>query len=382
MSRAVVRRRLRGACAVGAWFVRGRAHWGGVKACGCKPTRRSIVPGRAWRLLMEPQQTRRKSGVRAKKHLGFDAEDRLESKPQMFESFCLHRAFSPFLRVVSHPRCRSDISPHDLRSESVRKLNALASAFGLLGMQHALAADEAAPEAVHRPQWSVLVSFSPTYTNNALFRRDDRRRDVYAEPDVLLRLDGKLTSDISYRLYGRSSFDTFAQEQIGNETFALLGARLTRNILDWRTSVSYEHRFEFAGVYQDLLFIADDVQISTMRDFSYGPFTISPTAQLSYRFADVPEARRYRLDLLLPFEARITSRWSVVSTPFVEAYWFTDGLNEGRQDIIYSTSLGLRYSIANNISLTTSASYEWRTSNVPLRHYRDLEIGPRLDMAF
>jgi hypothetical protein len=40
-----------------------------------------------------------------------------------------------------------------------------------------------------------------------------------------------------------------------------------------------------------------------------------------------------------------------------------------------STSLGLRYSIANNISLTTSANYEWRTSNVPLRHYRDLEIG-------
>ena len=264
----------------------------------------------------------------------------------------------------------------------MRKLNALASAFGLLGMQQALAADEATPEVAHRPQWSVLVSFSPTYTNNGLFSRDDRRRDVYAEPDLTLRLDGKLTSDISYRLYGRSSFDTFAQEQVSNETFALVGARLTRNILDWRTSISYEHRFEYTGVYEDLLFIADDVLISTTRDFSYGPFTVSPTAQLSYRFADVPEARRYRLDLLLPLEARITSRWSLVSTPFVEAYWFTDGLNEGRQDIIYSTSLGLRYSIASNISLTTSANYEWRTSNVPLRHYRDLEIGPRLDMAF
>ena len=66
----------------------------------------------------------------------------------------------------------------------MRKLNALASAFGLLGMQQALAADQAAPKAAHRPQWSVLVSFSPTYTNNALVNRDDRRRDVYAEPDV------------------------------------------------------------------------------------------------------------------------------------------------------------------------------------------------------
>jgi len=264
----------------------------------------------------------------------------------------------------------------------VRKLNALAGAFGLLGLQQALAAEEAAPEALPRPQWSVFVSFSPTYTNNALFKRDDRRREFYAEPDVALRLDGKLTSDISWRLYGRTSFDAFSQEQIANETFALVGARLTRNILDWRTSVSFEHRYEYGDVYRNLLFIAEDVQISTTRDFSYGPFTVSPTAQLSYRFADVPEARRYRLDLLLPFEAKITSRWSLVSTPFVEAYWFTDGLNEGRQDIIYSTSLGLRYSIASNISLTTSANYEWRTSNVPLRHYRDLEIGPRLDLAF
>lgn len=260
----------------------------------------------------------------------------------------------------------------------MRKLNALASAFGLLGMQQPLAAEEAA----QRPQWSVLVSFSPTYTTNALYSRDDRRREVYAEPDVMLRLDGKLTSDISYRLYGRSSFSAFGEADVGNETFALLGARLSKTIWDWRTSVSFEHRFEYGGIYQDLLFIAEDLQISTTRDFSYGPFTVAPIAQLSYRFADVPEARRYRLDLLLPFEAKITSRWSLISTPFVGAYWFTDGLNEGRQDIIYSTSLGLRYSIANNISLTTAASYEWRTSNVPLRHYRDLEIGPRLDMAF
>jgi hypothetical protein len=104
--------------------------------------------------------------------------------------------------------------------------------------------------------------------------------------------------------------------------------------------------------------------------------------QFGYRFADVAEARRYRLDLLLPIEAKLISRWSIVSTPLLEAYWFTGGLNDGRQDIVYSTSLGLRYSIASNMSLTTSAIYEWRTSNVPLRQYHDFEIGPRLDLAF
>jgi Putative beta-barrel porin 2 len=264
----------------------------------------------------------------------------------------------------------------------VRKLNALAGAVGLLGMQPALASDETAQSPLQRPTWSAFVSFAPTYSNNALFNRSDRRRDVYAAPDVMLRLDGKLSSDISYRLYGRSSFNAFTEENFANETFALLGARLTKTLWDWRTSISYEHRFEYAGVYQDLSFIADDLQISTTRDYSYGPFTVSPIAQFGYRFADVAEARRYRLDLLLPIEAKLISRWSIVSTPLLQAYWFTEGLNEGRQDIVYSASLGLRYSIASNMSLTTSANYEWRTSNVPLRHYRDFEIGPRLDLAF
>jgi hypothetical protein len=66
----------------------------------------------------------------------------------------------------------------------------------------------------------------------------------------------------------------------------------------------------------------------------------------------------------------------------IEARWFTDGLNAGRLDQIYSASVGLKYNIASNISLTTSFLYEARDSNVPLRRYRDIQIGPRLDFAF
>ena len=71
-----------------------------------------------------------------------------------------------------------------------------------------------------------------------------------------------------------------------------------------------------------------------------------------------------------------------MSTPLFEAYWFTDGLNSGRQDQLYSADIGLRYSFARNLSLTTTVLYEARRSNVALRHYRDIRIGPRLDFAF
>jgi hypothetical protein len=65
-----------------------------------------------------------------------------------------------------------------------------------------------------------------------------------------------------------------------------------------------------------------------------------------------------------------------------EAFWFTDGLNRGRQDQIYSADIGVKYNFASNVSLTTSVLYEARASNVAERRYRDLRIGPRLDFAF
>lgn len=74
---------------------------------------------------------------------------------------------SAHLHLVSHPRC--EIFP------------SRACGLGLCG-----------PEGL----WA---------TNKARFSRDDRRRHVDAEPDVTLRPDGKLTPDISWRLYARSS---------------------------------------------------------------------------------------------------------------------------------------------------------------------------------
>jgi hypothetical protein len=232
------------------------------------------------------------------------------------------------------------------------------------------------------PSWSVVGSLSPTYTDNALFSRDDRRRDFFYEPDLSVRLDGNLAPDLSYRIYARTQFESFATEHDGNAAIARLGARLTENLYGWRFTATYENRYDFDGVYRDLAFTSHDVMGSVTRDFQFGNVTLSPLALLTYRFSDLAEARRWRLDALVGIELKLNPKWSVVSTPFIEAFWFTDGLNTGRRDQIYSASLGLKYNIASNISLTTNVIYEARASNVPLRHYRDLQIGPRLDFAF
>jgi hypothetical protein len=270
----------------------------------------------------------------------------------------------------------------------MRSCRGILQLFGMFGASGAFAADlnliepKTVDYSAMAPSWSVVGSLSPTFTDNALFSRDDRRRDVFYEPDVSLRLDGNLSSDLSYRIYARAQYESFATEHDGDVAIARLGARMTENLYGWRITGTYENRYDYDGIFRDLAFISNDVSGSVSRDFTIGSVTFSPLAQLNYRFSDLAEARRLRFDALVGIEVKLDPKWSVVSTPFLEAFWFNDGLNKGRQDQIYSASLGLKYNIRSNVSVTTNAIYEVRTSNVALRYYTDFQIGPRLDFAF
>jgi len=259
-----------------------------------------------------------------------------------------------------------------------------------LGTASVNAADQVAPTLKYEnytpppgvPTWSVVGTLSPTWTDNAFFSRDNRKSDWYFEPDITVRLDGKLAPDLAYRLYVRSEFEAFSHEKDANAAFALWGARLTRNVMGWNASVTYENRYQYAGVYQEQLFVAHDIMGALSRDFFVGNLIFTPFVQGRYRTADLAETWRYRLDLVLGIEAVINEKWSIVSTPFFEAYWFESGLNAGRADQIYSVSLGLKYNISSNTALTFNAAYEDRRSNDALRTYKSFDIGPKFSFAF
>jgi hypothetical protein len=260
----------------------------------------------------------------------------------------------------------------------------------VLGIDAALAADYSLQalknENYQPPSWaptvSIVGSLSPTWTDNAFFSRDDHKSDWFVNTDVSLRLDGRFTPDLSYRLYARTESDVFSREKEANDAVALWGARLTQNIAGWRASVIYENRYAYAGFYEDYLFTANDIRLALSRDFTISNVILSPSIQGRYRFSNLAEAEYYRLDLVLGIEAKLNERWSIVSSPFFEAYRFTSGLNSGRVDQIYSANLGLKYNISPSVSLTTSVAFEERVSNVAFRHYQNVDIGPKLDFAF
>jgi hypothetical protein len=245
-------------------------------------------------------------------------------------------------------------------------------------------ADEYREKLVTRssPTWSVVGSLEGTYIDNAFFAPSGREGDFYVAPDVTIRLDGELTSDISYRVYARMELDAFSDLTDANTSVARVGVRLSRPLGEWTASLAYENRYAFDGIFEDRAFTGHDVNVAAARDVDLGFAILSPGGLITYRQSDLAEANRFRLELWLGIEVPIDSKWSLVSEPFFESFWFTEGLNSGRQDQIYSASLGLKYNISDNASLTTEAVYEGRTSNQARRDFDVLEIGPRLDFAF
>jgi hypothetical protein len=278
-----------------------------------------------------------------------------------------------------------------IREGDMRKSAVLSGLLWLLvGLNGASAADYSVQALTNEnyqpiswaPTFSVVGTLSATWTDNSLFSRDNRRSDGFIEPDVSLRLNGRLAPDWTYRLYARTEFERFSRVRDADGAFALWGARITRNVAGWSASAIYENRYQFAGIYDEHLFTAHDIKAAVSRSFTFGIVTLSPFAQGRYRFSDLVESEYWRVDLALGIEARLNERWSIVSEPFFEAFWFTGGLNSGRADQIYSVSLGVKYDFTPSVSLVTMVAYEERFSNVDVRRYRSLDVGPKLNFAF
>ena len=129
----------------------------------------------------------------------------------------------------------------------------------------------------------------------------------------------------------------FATEHLGNAAIARLGARLTQILYGWRITGQYENRYDFDGIYRSGLHLKRYNGFSRPR-LSARQRNALPLALLTYRFSDLAEARRWRFDALLGIEVKLDPKWSIVSTRFIEAFWFTDGLNAGRQDDLFGIS--------------------------------------------
>src|SRR5262245_20332593 len=208
------------------------------------------------------------------------------------------------------------------------------------------------------------------YTNNAFRAPVGTVQDFFTSPFLKLSANGDLHPNLSYSIYGSGGIDKFFQHTDADDALATAGANLSAKAGSLTFGTIYEHNYAYDGIYRSLLFIADDVT-GYVRYNIVAPFGLiaKPSLAASYRFADEPSAQRYLYTLKLDLSQKITDNLSLVSTPKIRFYSFTDGINNGRHDQLFSMSGGLRYAFSPEVSLTTSASYEHRNSNFRLKYY-------------
>lgn len=236
------------------------------------------------------------------------------------------------------------------------------------------------------PKLEIEGSFGALYSNNVFGTQFDPASDWFLPPDLKVALTGKVPGVLDYSIYARSFFERYFDETLGDNSAALVGATVATAVGPARTGLVYENRRIFTGIYDSRDYIANDISwfVSRKLEDQGAGVTSTPRLSIGYRFSDTVDVQRAVLDLVIPFEIRLggpNSRWALINQNRLRFLWFTDGTNEGRRDVIPSTSLGLQYSFSDNVRLTLGASYEVRRSS-RADDYKLLQVGPVLDFNF
>ena len=249
------------------------------------------------------------------------------------------------------------------------------------------------------PKLSFSGSIPFLYSNNILLSDHNRIGDAYIAPDLTLALSGAMLSSLEYRVYARTQVERYVDELSSNNSVARVGATLSSAANGYDFSLNYDNKHFFDGIFRQVSLVTNDVTGSVSRTFDYNNIAtvLTPSASLSYRFADDSAARRALLTFTLDIEKKLSGAWSIVSAPQVFFYWYTDGVHEDRRDVIVLASLGLKYAFTTDLSLTIAVTYDVRASNFDDRNdhthgvralnvdggdYHRFEIGPKLDFKF
>jgi hypothetical protein len=258
-----------------------------------------------------------------------------------------------------------------------------ALALGLAGFL--LAAAHAAGIAAERtPTADVFIDGSvPLNFTDDRYGNPQGHADYLTSPYLRMSLNGRLVPSLHYALYASGGFDKYPSRADADSTFATLGASLTKRWGDFRLGFSLERNHAYDGVFGPFLYVAHDLgsYVSYLYTDAAKVVRIKPAVSLSRRFSEDASQESYVASFKVDLERKLADRWWVTPTPRIRYQNFLGGENLGREDTIYSISTGLRYSINDNIGVSSSVGWERRTSNVPGRNFDSFGAGISLDFS-
>jgi hypothetical protein len=226
----------------------------------------------------------------------------------------------------------------------------------------------------------IDASFPLQYSTNSLLSSSGFRSDAYISPYFKLSALGEVNSTTSYSIYASGGPDIFSRIQTANDALATLGGKFQRQFGDFAVGAIYEHGLIYDGVFKTLLFQADDFTAYAGYKYSNDTgLTVKPSISAAYRLSDQASAQRFLATLKAELQQSLTKELSLFLTPKLRYYAFTDGISVGRRDTRPSILGGFTYSINDDVSVTTSAEYDRRWSNVTGKDFQNFVFLVSLD---
>ena len=255
------------------------------------------------------------------------------------------------------------------------------------GCASSLAADPpaAAPQNQTFTQSLVLDgSLGLLYTDNAFATRTGRVDAGYAVPFLRLTYGLKSADGWAYTIYARSTSESYTDRSADN-ALTTLGSTVSKTSGDLTVGANFDTKFFFDGFYAGRGITAYDLSAFVTQPLAYKDIglLVVPRFTVGYRWADLATAERFFIDGQLSFVKSITENWSLLAGGRFRVYWFNTSL-VGPVPVDYypSASVGLKYDFGHDVTLTTSVGFVARRSNIALRNYDKLDIGPSVDFKY
>jgi hypothetical protein len=224
-------------------------------------------------------------------------------------------------------------------------------------------------------------------TTNAPQTPTGARSDSYGTPELRLSANWNPTEQLGFSFYSDTNTDAYSRVFSSNDAETVLGALMTvTSAADKRLiyTINYEHRYIYEGIFKTGQYTGDDLLASVAYDFGNpkrGLTLLQPSAAAEYLFADDPSKQRYLYTFKVDYEQVIKAPWSVIATPKLRIYEFTDSTNKGRQDIFPSIQAGIKYALSDSANITTTVEYDKVFSNMPADKYESFTFSVSLNLS-
>jgi hypothetical protein len=240
-----------------------------------------------------------------------------------------------------------------------------------------------AGEQIRTPELKLDGSIPLQYSTNVTRSSQNRVSDWYISPYLKLSASGELLDDVRYSFYGSTGDDKYDRITSSDFSAATAGFDVKQRFGAFEVGGSIERNYFYDGIYNKQFDTANDFSLFLRYAYvnSAGTAKVRPSMAFTVRTGDDFSVKRDLFNFKVDFERKIADGWWVFLTPRLRVYDYVNR-DSGRNDVISSASVGLRYDITKDISLTSGIGYESRTSGLSGHNYNGMIAGVSLDFSY